>query len=165
MTEERMTSGNVRQACHQFSSNNLNLYSTPQQQPKPTPPPKPTPTQQPKATLRQKCPKTQRSAVVKPTTPPPQHQPIVKLTAPPPQHQSTQSAASACELPKASPIPCQQQSTPTKSTTGMLSQPDSTLLQRHHPNLSFEVMRQQLHSTPLSAEWIPVYSESLSSSA
>ena len=102
--------------------------STPQQQPKPTPPPKPTPTQQPIATPHQQWPKSTRSAVVKPTTPAVQHQP----TAPPPQHQSMQSAASACELPKASPIPCQQQSTPTKSTTGMLSQPDSTLLQRHH---------------------------------
>jgi len=28
----------------------------------------------------------------------------VKPTAPPPQYQSTQLAASACELPKASPI-------------------------------------------------------------
>jgi len=46
--EERMTLGNVRQACHQFSSNNVNLYSTPQQQPKPTPPPKPTQLSNPK---------------------------------------------------------------------------------------------------------------------
>ena len=40
------------------------------------------------------------------------------------------------------------------------SQPDSTLLQRHHPNLSFEDLRQQLHSMPPSASWTPVHSAS-----
>ena len=103
MTKERMTLGNVRQACHQFSSNNLNLYSTPQQQPKPTPPPKPTPTQQPKATPCQQRPKSTRSAIVKPTSAPS----YSETNCTPLQYQSTQLAASACELPKARPIPCQ----------------------------------------------------------
>ena len=46
------------------------------------------------------------------------------------------------------------------TTAESCSQPDSTLLQRHHPNLSFEDMQQQLHSVPPSASWTPVYSAS-----
>ena len=39
-------------------------------------------------------------------------------------------------------------------------QPDSTLLERHHPNLSFEEVKQHLQSDPISTKWTPVYSSS-----
>ena len=51
---------------------------------------------------------------------------------------------------------------PLASTSSVSTQsqslPNSTLLQRHHPNLSFEDMRQQLSSAPPSAAWTPVHS-------
>ena len=80
---------------------------------------------------------------------------LAKPITPPTQQQSTPSGTPACELPKVNPIPCQQRSAPATSTAETPSQLDSnldsTLLQRHHPNLSFEVISQHLRSTPLSA--------------
>ena len=82
---------------------------------------------------------------------------------------SISQSAPAQELAVTTPTQPQSATTPTQRQPNLTTaaheytiatQPDSTLLQRHHPNSSFEDLQQQLHSTPLSASWTPVYSPS-----
>ena len=88
----------------------------------------------------------------------PTQQPPNSVSSPP------ESAATALTLrpPNSATALTQRQPKVTTTTreSAAATQPDSTLLQRHHPNLYFEDMRQQLHSAPLSAAWTPVYSAS-----
>lgn len=120
-----------------------------------------------------------RSAITQkqPTIPSPEQPTITfpEQLALPSQKQPTHSSQKQLTRPsqKQPTITSPQQSTISTSilesattqqmaltTAESCSQPDSTLLQRHHPNLSFEDMQQQLHSVPSSASWTPVYSAS-----